>query len=383
MIPMDGMPGMPGMPGASSLPAPTFARMIAFAWSPFFTTAGLIALALYALAVIRLMRRGDRWPVNRSLCFVLGVLIYFGATSTGLAQYGMYLFSSHMLQHMTLSMIAPIFLLLGGPITLTLRALHPAAPGRTGPRELLIALLHSRFARVVASPLFTLPLFIVSLYGLYFTSLFSTLMSSELGHDAMLVHFLVVGLLFFWPILGVDPAPHRSPYVIRIIELFAAMPFHAFFGIAVMMSNGLITQVFAQPPASWHISPSSDQYTAGSLAWAFGELPTIIVLLVLCVQWAKSDSREARRRDRKADRDGDLELNEYNAYLAHLASLGAAEARREGDEPAVDAVGSAVAGTAARTVAGTATNTAADSASAAAEVGLGEEREAPHVAHPA
>jgi cytochrome c oxidase assembly factor CtaG len=371
------MPGMPGMPGASSLPAPTLARMIAFAPSPFFSTAGLIALALYALAVVRLVRRGDRWPVTRCLCFLLGVLIYFGATSTGLAEYGMYLFSSHMLQHMTLSMIAPIFLLLGAPITLALRALRPARRGRTGPRELLMALLHSRFALVVSSPLFTLPLFIVSLYGLYFTSLFSTLMSSEIGHDAMLVHFLVVGLLFFWPILGVDPAPHRSPYVIRIIELFAAMPFHAFFGIAVMMSNGLITQVFAHPPASWHISPTSDQYTAGSLAWAFGELPTIIVLLVLCVQWAKSDRREARRRDRKADRDGDQELNEYNAYLAHLASLGAAEAWREGDEPASEARAGAGAGA----VAGT----AADAASAVAEVGAGAdvEREAPHVAHPA
>jgi putative membrane protein len=368
VLPMD---GMAGMPGASSLQAPTFARMIALAPSPFFAAAGLFVLVMYALAVIRLVRRGDRWPVTRCLFFLLGVLIYFGATCTGLAEYGMYLFSSHMLQHMTLSMIAPIFLLLGAPITLALRALHPARSGRTGPRELLMALLHSRFAKVVSSPLFTLPLFIASLYGLYFTSLFSTLMSSEVGHDAMLVHFLVVGLLFFWPILGVDPSPHRSPYVIRIIELFAAMPFHAFFGIAVMMSKGLITQVFANPPASWHINPASDQYTAGSLAWAFGELPTILVLLVLCVQWSKSDGREARRRDRKADRDGDQELNDYNAYLAHLASLGAAEARQEGDEPASDALPDA----------------AADTASAAAETEADEEREAPgpvpqHVANP-
>ena len=369
MIPMD---GMPGMPGASSLPAPTFARMIALAPSPFFATAGLLALALYALAVARMVRRGDRWPVTRCVCFLLGVLIFFGVTCTGLADYGMYLFSSHMLQHMTLSMIAPIFLLLGAPITLALRALRPAGPGRTGPRELLMALLHSRFARVVSSPLFTLPLFIASLYGLYFTSLFSTLMSSEVGHDAMLVHFLVVGLLFFWPILGVDPAPHRSPYVIRILELFAAMPFHAFFGIAVMMSSGLITQVFAHPPAAWHIDPASDQYTAGSLAWAFGELPTIIVLLVLCVQWAKSDRREARRSDRKADRDGDLELNEYNAYLAHLASLGAAEARQAGDEPALD------------TALDPGLDTAPETASAATAATVPEDEAVPqHVPHPA
>jgi cytochrome c oxidase assembly factor CtaG len=252
----------------------------------------------------------------------------------------MYLFSSHMLQHMTLSMVAPIFLLLGAPITLSLRALHPARAGRTGPRELLLALLHSRFARVVASPLFTLPLFIASLYGLYFTPLFDDLMRTAVGHDFMLVHFLVVGLLFFWPIMGVDPAPHRSAYVIRILELFAAMPFHAFFGVAVMMSSTLITTAFAHPPASWGISPSSDQSTGGALAWAFGEVPTLIVLLILFVQWSKSDQREAKRRDRKADRDGDAELADYNAYLAGLAI------QQQGGRPAATGDGGTVTPTA-------------------------------------
>ncbi len=309
---------MPGMPG--NVPAaPTLARMLTLVPNGFFVTVIVIAAALYALGVIRLARRGDAWPVLRSVSFAGGLLIFFGATCTGLAQYGMYLFSSHMLQHMTLSMVAPIFLLLGAPITLALRALHPAQAGHTGPRELLLALLHSRFARVVASPLFTLPLFIASLYGLYFTPLLDDLMRGTVGHDFMLVHFLGVGLLFFWPILGVDPAPHRSPYVIRILELFAAMPFHAFFGVAVMMSSSLITTVFAHPPAAWGISAASDQSTGGALAWAFGEAPTLIVLLVLFAQWSKSDQREAKRRDRKADRDGDAELADYNAYLAGLS----------------------------------------------------------------
>jgi cytochrome c oxidase assembly factor CtaG len=120
--------------------------------------------------------------------------------------------------------------------------------------------------------------------------------------------------------MGIDPAPYRSPYVIRILELFAAMPFHAFFGVAVMMSSALITTTFAHPPAAWGVNPSSDQSTGGALAWAFGELPTLVVLLILFLQWSKSDEREARRTDRKADRDGDSELADYNAYLAGLAA---------------------------------------------------------------
>ncbi len=288
--------------------------------SPFFLLLIAVLFALYAAGMTRLLRRGDGWPVTRALSFLAGLGMLFAMTSTGLAEYGMYLFSAHMLQHMVLSMAVPLFLLLGAPITLALRALRPAAAGHTGPRELLLSLLHSRFARVVSSPLFTLPLFIASLYGLYFTPLFDALMRSTPGHDFMLLHFLMVGLLFFWPIMGVDPAPHRSPYVIRILERFAAMPFHAFFGVAVMMSSSLITQTFAHPPASWGVDPASDQSTGGGLAWAFGELPTLIVLVVLFMQWSRSDEREARRKDRKADRDGDLELADYNAYLAGLAA---------------------------------------------------------------
>jgi putative membrane protein len=323
MVQLSALPGqsvMPGMPGMDTLPPPSFARMWSIHPNLFFGTLIAVLAVLYAAGTLRLVRRSDSWPIVRALSFFIGLVLLFGMTCTGLAQYGMYLFTTHMLQHMMLSMVVPLFLLLGAPLTLALRTLHPAQAGHTGPRELLLSLLHSRFARVVASPLFTLPLFIASLYGLYFTPLFDTLMRSTLGHDLMLVHFLNVGLLFFWPIMGVDPAPHRSPYVIRILELFAAMPFHAFFGVAVMMSSSLITTSFAHPPASWGVNPASDQSTGGGLAWAFGEVPTLIVLLILFLQWSKSDEREARRSDRKADRDGDLELADYNAYLAGLAA---------------------------------------------------------------
>ncbi len=311
---------MPGMPGMNTLPPPGFSHWWGVAPNAFFVTVIAVLALLYLTGAVRLHRRGDRWPVLRTVCFAFGLVLLFWTTCSSMAQYGMALFSTHMLQHMMLSLAVPIFILLGAPLTLALRALHPAPAGHTGPRELLLSVLHSRFARVVSSPLFTLPLFIASLYGLYFTPLFDVLMRSDIGHDLMLAHFLMVGILFFWPVIGIDPAPHRSPYVIRILELFAAMPFHAFFGVAVMMSSSLITTTFAHPPAAWGVNPVSDQGTAGALAWAFGELPTVIVLLVLFLQWSKSDEREARRTDRKADRDGDVELSDYNAYLAGLAA---------------------------------------------------------------
>jgi cytochrome c oxidase assembly factor CtaG len=330
--------GMPGMGGSAAMSGPmwmptappTLGRLLA--WHPqpvpLEPAACALALLLYAAGVVRLRRRGDPWPLGRAAAWTLGVLSVAAVTCTGVGGYGMALFSVHMVQHMVLSMLSPILLLLGAPVTLALRALPAASRGRTGPRELLVRLLHSRFTRVVSSPLFTLPLFIASLYGLYFTPLFDWAMGSWPRHEWMLAHFLATGLLFFWPIMGVDPAPRRPSYVMRMLELFVGMPFHAFFGIAVMMSSGLLVGFFAHPPAAWHVSAFGDQTTGGGIAWAFSEVPTLLVLLALLVQWARSDQRAAARSDRQADRDADAELAAYNARLARLAAADRPRTRR-------------------------------------------------------
>ncbi|HVI35085.1 MAG TPA: cytochrome c oxidase assembly protein, partial [Gaiellales bacterium] len=239
---------------------------------------------------------------------------------TGLNGYGMVLFGVHMAQHMVLSMISPLLLLCGSPITLALRAL-PRGTGTAGtPRALLLELLHSRFARVVSHPAFTVPLFLASLYGVYFTPLFDDLMANPLGHQFMLAHFLVTGLLFFGPILGQDPWPRTVGYPGRMLELLIPVPFHAFFGVSIMMADTLVVQTFASPPASWGVDPLADQSTAGAIAWSFAELPTVIVLAVVFFAWASSEERRGRRLDRQAERDADAELDAYNARLRAMAA---------------------------------------------------------------
>ncbi|MEU9640981.1 cytochrome c oxidase assembly protein [Streptomyces sp. NPDC048188] len=304
------------------LPPFTLGRGLAWSADPFFLIACLVGLALYGWGVTRLVRRGDKWPVGRTVAFVAGVLSVALMMCTKLNDYGMVMFSVHMVQHMVISMVSPILLLLGAPITLALRALPPAGRGRKGPRELLLMLLHSRYMRIITHPAFTIPLFIASLYALYFTPLFDTLMGSQAGHIGMMVHFLAVGVVFFWPIMGVDPGPHRPGYLMRMLELFAGMPFHAFFGIALMMASSPMVGTFENPPASLGIDALSDQNAAGGIAWAFSEVPSVLVLLALLFQWYASEERRARRSDRAADRDGDKELAAYNAYLASLNTRG-------------------------------------------------------------
>jgi putative copper resistance protein D len=282
----------------------------------------VLGLALYAYGVVRLRRRGDKWSVARTVSFVVGVLTIALVMCTKLNDYGMVMFSVHMVQHMIISMLSPILVLLGAPVTLALRALPTAGKGHKGPRELLLMLLHSRYMRIITHPAFTIPLFIASLYALYFTPLFDFLMGSKTGHVAMMVHFLAVGVVFFWPIIGVDPGPQRPGYLMRMLELFAGMPFHAFFGIALMMASTPMVDTFKHPPASLGIEALSDQTAAGGIAWAFSEIPSVLVLIALLFQWYGSEQRQAKRKDRAADRDGDKELEAYNAYLASLNAQG-------------------------------------------------------------
>jgi putative membrane protein len=315
---MSGMSGMASMSGPMWMPTapPTLTRLLA--WHPQPIPVELvgcvIAALVYGFGVVRLHQRGVRWPVGRTISFALGLLSVVAVTTTGIGGYGMEMFSVHMVQHMVLSMFSPILLLLGAPITLALRTL----PVR--PRKLLLTVLHSRFARVMSSPVVSLPLFIATLYGMYFSPLFDLAMRGWWGHEWMLAHFLAIGLLFFWPVVGIDPAPHRPGHVLRMLELLVGTPFHAFFGIAIMSSTTPVVQYFTGFPASWGDTVMHDQYLAGSIAWAFTEIPSIIVMLVIFVSWSTSEERRARQLDRKADRDDDADLRAYNAYLAGIAA---------------------------------------------------------------
>ncbi len=300
---------------------PTWSRMFLphlDAWSVL-AVLSIAGLVLYLFAVVRLRRTGVSWPWWRTASWIAGTASLFLVTGTWLNGYSMVLFSLHMVQHMVLAMITPILLLLAAPVTLALRTLPRGQGAAAAPRALLLNFLHSRFTRFLAAPGFTVPLFIASLYGIYFTPIFDALMSNPAGHQFMLAHFVVTGLLFFGPIIAQDPWPNVHSHPTRILELVIPVPFHAFFGVAVMIASSLLVDSFASPPAGWGIDPVGDQTVAGGIAWSFGELPTVIVLIVVLVSWMGSDERRARALDRAADRSGDAELHAYNARLRALA----------------------------------------------------------------
>jgi cytochrome c oxidase assembly factor CtaG len=286
------------------------------------------ALFFYLAGVLRLRRRGDRWPIYRTVMWIVGILLLFWVTSGPVNAYSDYLFSVHMVGHMLLTMAIPLLLVPGAPVTLAARAIAKRDDGTRGGREWILWAVHTPFARVITNPFVAAGLFIGSLWIFYYTDLFRWSLYDHLGHEWMTVHFLITGYLFVQSLIGIDPVPYRLPYPFRLLTLIAVMAIHAFFGIAIMMQSGLmVAEWFGSMGRTWGPSPLDDQYIGGGAAWSIGELPTLALAITVAIQWSRSDERAQRRRDRAVDRSGDPELEAYNARLAALAERDARAGR--------------------------------------------------------
>ncbi len=311
--------------GVATPAEPTLARLLLL-YQPDALIMGIliVLVALYIKGVVVLTKRGDKWPVGRTISFALAISAIDFATSGGLGVYALFSFEYHMIAHMVIGMIAPIGLVLSAPITLALRTLPLGrTPDERGVRGMLVALLHSRYSVILTNPITALALFDGSLFVLYFTDLFGNLMQSHVGHLFMNLHFLLAGFLFFHVIIGIDPNPKKIPYIVRIVILFAAMSIHAFFSIALISSSTLLDGgYYASLQTPWLTDLLADQNAGGSIGWAMGEIPIILALIATFIQWMRDDKRETKRIDRNEARMAAMgepdELAQYNNYLSQL-----------------------------------------------------------------
>ena len=312
--------------GIATPPAPTLSRIF-LSYEPDALMIGILVImvALYVKGVMVLTKRGDKWPVGRTISFALGISVIDFATSGGLGVYAQFSFSYHMLAHMLLAMVAPIGLVLGAPMTLALRTLPQGrTPTERGVRGSLLAALHSKLGVFYTNPVVALLIFDGSLFALYFTDLFASMMQSHVGHLFMTLHFLAAGFLFFFVVIGIDPNPRKIPYLVQIVVLFAAMSIHAFFSIALMSTTTLIDKgYFASLQTPWLTDLLADQKLGASIGWAMGEIPILMALVATFINWRREDAREAKRIDRNTVRQAAMgqpdELANYNQYLQKLA----------------------------------------------------------------
>ena len=225
-----------------------------------------------------------------------------------------------MLAHMLLTMGVPVLLVPGAPVTLLARAVAKRQDDSRGVREWVLWGVQTKYAQFIAHPIVAAILFASSLVVFYFTPIFGWATREHIGHQWMIVHFVITGYLFVQALIGIDPGPARFGYPQRLMLLIGTLAFHAFFGLAIMSSNTLLlADWFGAMGRTWGQDPLSDQQTGGAIAWGIGELPTAAITIIVAMQWAKSDARDAKRLDRASDRSGNEDLAEYNRMLDALA----------------------------------------------------------------
>jgi putative copper resistance protein D len=276
----------------------------------------LLTATLYLWGVLRMHRRGDRWPAGRTAAFMGAMVLAALATVSGFGTYDDTLLSVHMAQHMILSMLVPLAMALGAPITLALRTLHRR------PRRWLLAVLHSRAAKVLTFPPLTFALFVLTPWSLYFTGWYPATLHHDYLHEMTHLHMVLVGCLFFWPLVGIDPLPNRIAYPFRVLLVVLTLPFHAFMGVTIMAQEKLIggdwyPELHEGPMGAWLPTPHADQHLAGGLLWTSGDAVGLVFFAVLFAQWVRSSMAEARREDRRLDL---LEAREARAARAAAAS---------------------------------------------------------------
>ena len=302
-------------------PQLTWARWFTY-WEidSFWAPVAVLAAGGYLLGVRRLRRRGDRWSTGRTIAWLLGCSMVLWATSGAPGAYGEVLFSMHMVQHMTIATGAPLFLTLGAPVTLALRSLKRRDDGSMGAREWLLLVVHSRVARILGYPMVAAGLFIVSLVAFYNSGLLEASLRGHTMHLFMVGHFLITGYLFANGVVGIDPGPTRPAYPFRVLIVMVTFGFHAFFSVSLMSNSTVLAESwFSALDRSWGRSLADDQYLGASLGWALGDYPLAVLAGVLLWSWFRSDQRDAKRHDRRSDRDGNSELNSYNDYLTALS----------------------------------------------------------------
>jgi cytochrome c oxidase assembly factor CtaG len=308
--------------GEEALPKFTLGRVLTewelVSWA---TVLIVLSAGLYLWGVVRLHRRGDHWPVGRTLSFVvLGMGSATLAVLSGLGVYDDTLLSVHMVQHMILTMVVPLAMALGAPITLALRTLHRR------PRRWLLAVLHSRVAKVLTFPPLTFTLFIITPWSLYFSGWYPATLHSDYLHEVTHFHMVLIGCLFFWPLVGIDPVPNRVAYPFRVLLLVLTLPFHAFLGITIMQQKELIggswyRELHDGPMGAWLPNPHVDQQLAGGTLWSAGDAVGLLFFGVLFVQWVRSSMKEAEREDRRLAL---LEAKEARAAARAAAGPGGA-----------------------------------------------------------
>jgi cytochrome c oxidase assembly factor CtaG len=283
--------------GDSAPPPELPGVLLAWRFEPLPILGVALAAAAYFWAVRRVSARhpGNRPHAWRAWLFGAGLAAILVALCSPIEAYEGQLFSVHMVQHMLLELVAAPLLLLGAPATLALRAASPSV------RRWLLRMLHSRAVAVLTFPLLSWVLFAGVNWGWHFSTLYDQALENPPLHYLQHATFLVAALLFWWPVIGADPARWRLPYPVRLFYLFLAMPQNSFLGVALMSAPAVLYPHYLSNLRAWGPTALTDQNLGGILMWVFGDVVFLIGMGAVVAAWARHEDRRTARLDARLD----------------------------------------------------------------------------------
>lgn len=264
------------------------AALTAHGTAPPDLTAWVVALlppvaagAVYAAGVVVLARSGTVWPGGRLLAAAGGlgcVAVALSPPLTAAAD----VFPGHVVQHLLLTMLAPLLLALSAPVTLALRTL----PG--SPRQVLLAALRSRPVRLLTAPAVVVVLELGSLAALYLTPLYAAVHAAPGLHVLVHGHMFLTGCLVSWLLAGVDPMPGRPGTPVRL-------------GVLVVLAAGhtvLAKLLYADPPAA--LGAAADVRRGAELLSYGGDVVELLLAVAVMAEWWRRTGRRLRAEQRRA-----------------------------------------------------------------------------------
>jgi putative copper resistance protein D len=279
---------------------PPDAANLLLGWS--FEPALVLPLLAAAVAWRWLVGAADRAhpdhpvPAFRRWSFLAGLFAIAVALQSGIERYDTTLFSIHMVQHILLTLVAPPLLALGAPVTQLLRAASPATRTRW-----ILPLLRSRLVSVVSHPVVAWLVFVSVMWATHFSPLFDLSLEEPLVHDIEHILFLGSALLFWWPVVGLDPAPRRMGHSGRLLYLFLQMPQNSFLAMAILFAGAPLYPHYVTLGAPYGIDALADQRLAAGLMWFVGDVIFLAALLAVLAGWMRSEDRGAAAAERRAD----------------------------------------------------------------------------------
>jgi putative copper resistance protein D len=235
-------------------------------------------------------------PIARTVAFMAGLATIAIALMSGIERYDTTLFSIHMVEHLLLMLVAAPLLVLAAPITQLLRVASPRVRQRV-----LLPILHSGPIAALGHPVVAWLAFTIVLWGSHFTPLFDAALESQFVHDLEHVLYLGAALLFWWPVIGLDPGPHRLSHPARIGYLLLQMPLSSFLAMAVLFTDAPLYSHYAALGSPYGIGALADQQLAAGTMWIVSDVVFIGSILLLVAAWMRHEDRDAVAADRRAE----------------------------------------------------------------------------------